>query len=159
MKTLQQELIKKLGAKNLPIIKAEKKVKSVKEAICSYPPLGKLKDPNPKTTVTKESTDPSARWNGGDYDWGYDSQDRFDFSWSSCELSMSDYIEYGGYYRNRPVIVQVPDCCWDEESVIIRFPDEKWLKCSEKEWESIEKSPYWEMINNSTLGVTFREGV
>lgn len=160
MRTLQQQLNQKLGAKIQPIRKVATHSNSTLQVILSKAPLGKLEKPNNCSETTREPEDATLRWNGGDYWFGLDYIDRFSFERTSCELSTGNTEHIAGYYKDRPLIAAVSDC-WSAEyaldfGVQIYFIEGSFHNCGHKDWDKVVTSPYWERIGDSSLGISFR---
>ncbi len=105
-----------------------------------------------KTTVTRESEDPSNKWNGGDYDWWEVTADYWTAEYNSCDSSQSDIEYIGGYLFNVPVIVSL-----DSFDVKIEFADNSKAALSYDEWSDISTHWNWKRVLSSDIGIRFNK--
>ena len=106
-----------------------------------------------KTIVTRESEDPSNRWNGGDYDHWITEIEFWTGEYDSCDFSNSNIEFLGGYLKNVPVIVTIEN--HQPHLTTIHFADDDRIDLSHNEWLELSKNWNWKEVIKSEIGMNF----
>jgi hypothetical protein len=104
------------------------------------------------TEVTRESTDSSNCFNGGDYNEWIEYKEFWQADRSSCDMNSGRDEMCGGRLFGVPVIVVFP--VYSSFPVSIIFADKSKLEITKEEWNN-SVIPNWEEVISSDWGVDF----